>query len=162
MSDAEHMLLPIRFTFTYAGHGWAHAFISNGVDTYSMEPSYVPTDPLFELLRAVVELLRYGDDTECQWFYEPALDHLALHREGDCLRITIRGIQQDFPTSSVWPPDAGELRFTTMCDLWQFAAKVRLAVSRLSPIGEDDPTGPQRTAEYQTLYAFLESRKRSP
>lgn len=45
MSDAETALSPISFTFAYAGNGWADAAISDGETTYSMYPSYVPTDP---------------------------------------------------------------------------------------------------------------------
>ena len=69
MSDGRDALSPISFTFEYEGHGWAHACISNGTDTYSMVPSYVAGDPLGLLPQAVVEILRHGgDDTGCEWF----------------------------------------------------------------------------------------------
>jgi hypothetical protein len=138
--------------------------------TYSMEPSYVPDDPLFGLLEAVVEILRNGgdNDTGCEWWYEPALDRWALHREGDRLRITIRHKRDGFPNSSIftssrfWSSELGMLKFTATCDLWKFAAQVRLAVSRLAPIGQDDPTWVQRTAEYRALCDILDEHKHIP
>jgi hypothetical protein len=116
----------------------------------------------------VVEIVRNGggNDTGCEWWYEPALDRWALHREGDNLRITIRGRGDGFPNSSIfpnsrfWSSEVGTLKFTATCDLWKFAAKVRLAVSQLTPIGQDDPTWVQRTAEYRALCDLLEEHKR--
>jgi hypothetical protein len=169
MASERTILTPVNFAFEFAG-GWARASISNGTDTYSMEPSYVLNDPLFGLLQAVVEIVRNGgdNDTGCEWWYEPALDRWALHREGDSLRITIRGRRHGFPNSSIftssrfWSSELGTLKFTATCDLWKFAAKVRLAVSRLAPIGQDDPTCVQRTAEYRALCDFLEEHKHIP
>ena len=62
MADAGKELAPITFRFEYRRHGWAEASISAGKTTYEMVPSYVPTDPLFELVRAVARLLAYGDE----------------------------------------------------------------------------------------------------
>jgi hypothetical protein len=46
MSNADDAPSPIDFTFEYAG-GWAHASISDGVETYAMDPSFVlGGDPL--------------------------------------------------------------------------------------------------------------------
>jgi hypothetical protein len=164
---------PISFTFEYEG-GWAHASIANGAETYEMGPSYLPGDPLFALLQAVVEILRNGDDdTGCAWWYEPALDRWDLHRRGDTLHITIRGRRVGDPTypssspltpSWFWSSDAaGVVRFRTTCDLWTFAEQVRGAVRQLKPIGDDDrynPRWPRRTAEYRALRAFLDEHKR--
>jgi hypothetical protein len=47
MADEQAVLSPITFMYEYAGHGWAVATISNGADTYAMNPSNVPTDPSF-------------------------------------------------------------------------------------------------------------------
>ena len=161
MADERAILSPVNFVYEYAGHGWARASISNGADTYTVDPSYVPTDPLFELLRALMQILRYGGDAGCEWFYEPAADRWALHREGNSLRIVICGVRDGFSRPN-WPFEAGELKFTATYDLWKFAAKVRLAVSRMTPVEEQyhDPTGVQRTAEYRALCNFLEEQKR--
>jgi hypothetical protein len=162
MSDVGDVLLPITFTFDYEGHGLALASFSTGTETYGVYPSYVPFDPLFQLLQAVVEILRNGeDDTGCEWWYEPTLDRVALHRDGDSLRITIRHFREGFPTSTIWSPpkvwssDAGMLEFTATCNLWTFAAQVRRAVRRLAPSGDDDPTWPCRSAEYRALCDLL-------
>jgi hypothetical protein len=100
MASEQTIRTRVKFVYEYEGHGWAHASISNGADTYAMVPSYVLNDPLFELLHTVVEILRCSGDATCEWWYEPALDRWALHREGDSLCITIRGIRAGFPDSS--------------------------------------------------------------
>jgi hypothetical protein len=159
MSNARDGLSPICLTFEYEGHGWARALISGGAAPYLMEPSYVPEDPLLGLLQAVVAILRNGDgDAGCEWWYEPALDRWDLRREGDTLRITIRGRRDGFPSSSALTPSwfwsseaAGEVRFSTACDLWTIAAQVHRAVRRLAPIGDDDPSWLRRRAGYRAL-----------
>ena len=161
--DDSVELAPITFRFEYRRHGWAEASISDGETTYEMVPSYVPTDPLFELVRAVARVLSYGDETGCSWFYEPAADRWLLRRDGDTLTITIPGVRDGF-TQLHWPTERGELEFTATCDLWKFAAKVRLAVSRmeLPPAEEQDhyhPAWLKESAEYRALCAFFEERK---
>lgn len=161
MADERVILSSINFVYEYTGHGWALASISNGVDSYTTVPSYVPTDPLFELLRALVQVLRYGSDADCEWFYEPAADRWALHREGDRLRIVIRRVRSGGADHN-WPFEAGELKFASTCEIWKFAAKVRLSVSRMTPVEEKylDPTSVQRTVEYRALCNFIEEQKR--
>jgi hypothetical protein len=158
---ADDALSPILFTYEYARNGWAHASISDGAAIYYMAPSYVPTDPLFELTHALVEVLRYGGAAGCTWFYEPAEDRWTLRREGDALHIAIR-VGRGFSRPG-WPEGGGEVRFAARCDLWQFAGKLRLAASRLVPAHETeydyDPSGVQRTAEYRALCAFLDEHK---
>jgi hypothetical protein len=129
-----------------------------------MVPSYVPTDPLFALVHAVVEVVRYGGDARCAWFYEPATDQWTLHREGDMLQITIRRVV-DYFWRSEWPTQGGQVQFAVICDLWKFAAKVRLAVSRMVPVEEQEHSyGPalvQQSAEYKALCTFLDEHKES-
>jgi hypothetical protein len=160
---ADDALSPIRFTYDYARNGWAHASISDSAATYYMVPSYVPTDPLFELVRALVEVLRYGSAAGCTWFYEPAEDRWTLRREVDTLHIAIR-VGRGYSRPD-WPEEGGEVRFAARCDLWQFAGKVRLAASRLVPVDETEydynSSAVQRTAEYRALCAFLEEHKRA-
>jgi hypothetical protein len=73
MSEEESdTLSPIDFTYEYSGNGWAHAWLSNGVATLSMTPSYAnasyPTNnPLEGLVGAVVKALTYGGEAECAW-----------------------------------------------------------------------------------------------
>jgi hypothetical protein len=147
---------PINFTYIYRGHGCAEASISTDTTTYGMDLSYVLGDPLLALLQALVAVLRYGGEASCEWLYEPARDRWVLRRESDHLLITITGFA--VPDRLV---DWSELRFAARCDLWKFAAKVRLAASRLAPAEDQewDPTSVQRTAEYQALCDFLEERK---
>jgi hypothetical protein len=161
--DEDAELAPITFRFEYRRHGWAEASISDGETTYEMVPSCVPNDPLFDLVRALVEVLRYGGQAQCDWSYEPAADRWILHRDGVTLTITIPGVRDGF-TRVNWPTERGELKFSTTCDLWKFAAKVRLAVSRLEPppAGEADHRHPEwvkESAEYRALCTFLEERK---
>ena len=79
-----------------------------------------------------------------------------LRREGEQLWITITGFA--YPDLLV---DRNERRFAARCNLWTFAAKVRLAVSRLAPAGERyyDHTSVQQTAKYRELFEFLPARK---
>lgn len=153
----------IDFTFKYDGHGWATARISDGVSYYYMNPSYVPSDPLFELMHALVDVLRYRGEARCVWEYEPAQDRWILQRADDRLHITILGVWDGFSYPS-WLDSQGELRFAATCDLWKFAAKVRLAASRLPDLTrEQDHHQPARVredAEYRALCEFLEEHKR--
>lgn len=164
MAERGEPLSPISFIYEYLRHGWAHASISDGNATYDMIPSYVPTDPLFVLVHAVVEVLRYGSDARCSWFYEPATDQWMLRREDDTLHITIRREKYGFSHPS-WPEEGGKVEFTTSCDLWKFAAKVRLAVSRMVPVEEQEhnygPASVQQTVEYRALCVFVDERKES-
>ena len=162
MSDEEEILAPIEFSFEYTGHGWAHASISNGVTTYEMSPSYLPQDPLFVLVAAVDRILAYGGVAECTWHYEPPTDRWILRRAGDTLHITIREGADGLSQPSRFT-DQGELRFSTACNVWKFAAKLRTVASRLAPPGEDyhDPTIVQRTPEYRALCAYLDDHKRA-
>ena len=168
MSTAGDVLLPISFTFEYEGYAGARASISNGAETYAMDPSYVLGDPLFALLQAVVGILRSADDdTGCEWWYEPALDRWDLHRQGDTLHITIRGRRKGYPSSSpltpawFWSSDAaGAVRFMTTCDLWTFAEQVRHAVHQLKPAGDDNPRRVRMTAEYRELSDVLDEHNR--
>jgi hypothetical protein len=163
MSEEEtDTVSPITFTYEYAGHGWARAWIADGETSYFMDPSYVPREPLFDLVATLVEVLRYGGEAECEWFYEPAASRWILRRDGDRLHITIRWVRDGF-TYPNWPTERDELRFSTTCDLWKFAHKVRLAVSRMEPTGEHDhdPSLVKRSAEYEALCAFLEEHKRT-
>jgi hypothetical protein len=164
MADEETgRLSPISFRYEYAGQGWARTWLSDGVTTLSMDPSYVPNDPLFDLVAAVDHVLTYGGEAGCTWNYEPAADRWTLRRDGDRLHLTIRGVRDGFSRPNWWPTERGEVRFSMVCDLWKFAAKVRLAVSRLEPVEEryHDPTGVQRTPEYRALCASLEEYKRA-
>ena len=163
MSDGDR-LAHIDFTFEYRRHGWATAMISDDVREYAMDPSYVPTDPLFELLHALVDVLRYGGEARCIWEYEPAQDRWIFQRDGDRLHITILGFRRGF-TSRNWPDARGEVNFSTTCDLWQFAAKVRLATSRLPNLTREQdyyrPALVREDAEYRALGEFLEEHKRA-
>lgn len=172
MLQSDAGLSAISFGFEYEGHGWAASHISNGAETYHMVPSYVGGDPLWLLVRAVVELLRNGgEDTGCEWFYEPAVDRWHLHRQGDTLHITIRGRSHGFPSFDALPPawfwsspTAGAVQFRAMCDLWAFAGQVRDAVRQLKPRAEHDYTNPwhiRRTAEYRALRECLDERERT-
>lgn len=126
-----------------------------------MEPSYSPDDPLFALVHAVVDVLSYGGESTCTWFYEPAEDRWWLRRESDTLHIRIATIAQGFrrPRS---PGDRSDDKFATTCDLWRFATKVRLAASRMKSVTNDydDPTLIQRSAEYRALCTHLDEHKR--
>lgn len=172
MSTAGDTLQPINFTYAYQGHGWAQASISNGPDIHDMFPSYVAGDPLFLLVQALVGILRNAsEDTGCEWFYEPAVDRWCLHRQGETLHITIRGRRHGYPrsdtSSPAWfwsAPNAGEIQFTTRCDLWAFATQVREAVRQLRPKGENDLTNPRwvrQTAETRALRGYLDEHERA-
>jgi hypothetical protein len=162
MAD-EHSLAPIDFTFAYQRHGWATAHISDGVSEYAMVPSYVPTDPMFELIHALIDVLRYGGEAHCAWYYEPATDLWILRRDGDWLHVTVLRTRAISPFPL--PNARGEVEFSTTCDLWQFAAKVRLAASRLPDLTREQdnyrPALVREDAEYRALCEFLEEHKRA-
>jgi hypothetical protein len=156
---------PIEFMYEYRRNGWAHASISDGNTPYDMRghPMCLPTRYSSSCVRAVVEVLRYGGDAWCSWYDEPATQQWTLHRAGDLLQITIRSVGNDLFHD--WPANGGKGEFAVLGDLWKFAAKVRLAVSRMVPVAEQEHTyGPaavQRTAEYRALCAFLDERTQS-
>jgi hypothetical protein len=131
-----------------------------GVTNYCMDPSYVPSDPLFEVIHAMVELLRYGGEARCNWHYEPEVARWILSREGDTLHIAIHSVRDGFFRLD-GPINLNGSLFSTTCDLWKFAAAARLAASRLQPAGEQyhHPSSVQRTPEYRALRPLLEARK---
>lgn len=47
--------------------GWGRAWLSDEVTTLSMCPSYVPSDPLDDLIAAVDKVLTYGGEAGCRW-----------------------------------------------------------------------------------------------
>jgi hypothetical protein len=81
-----------------------------------MYPSYLLSDPLVDLVRAVVEVLRYGGSAGFGWDYEGGIDRWTLCREGDTLYITIR-VGGAFSRED-WPDEGSTLKFATTCDLW--------------------------------------------
>ncbi|HEX8732082.1 MAG TPA: hypothetical protein VF725_08475 [Ktedonobacterales bacterium] len=161
MSHEGGTLSSIDFRFTYTGHGWAHATISDGVTIYEMSPSYVPQDPLFALIAAVDRVLAYGGEAECTWQYEPPADRWTLKRDGDTLHIIISGVDDGFSHPN-WPTERGALAFSATCNVWAFAARVRTAASRLLPADESyhEPTRVRETPEYRALCAHLDRHKR--
>lgn len=164
MSDEGTTLAPISFTFEYAGHGWADASISDGEVTHYMSPSYLATDPLFELIRATVEVLRCEGEVRAGWLYEPGEDFWLLRREGDILHITILRLEDSLGLEYLNRLSSrAKSQFSTTCDVWKFAAKVRLAASRMIAQAEAeweyDPASVLQTAEYRALCALLEEHK---
>jgi hypothetical protein len=121
-----------------------------------MNGFYPSGDPLVGLVDAVITVMTYGGEAECTWENEPAADRWTLQRDGGRLRITIRGEADGFSHPN-WQTQHGELRFSALCDLCKFAAKVRLALSRLEPVDEQyhDPTDAQRSPEYRSLCTLL-------
>ncbi len=155
----------IRFTSAYIGPGWACASNGDGAVTYTMFPSYVPTDPLLALVHALVWVLHYGGEARCTWSYEPAEDRWTLRRDDDdTLTITLRGAAEGCGHGSR-PADDGPLHCTARCDLWSFASTVRLAVSRLEPVSDTtdahvDPARVRQTPEYRALCTALDEHAR--
>ena len=162
MTDEHVTLWPIHFRFTYTGHGWAHASISDGVSTYEMSPSYVPQDPLWTLIAAIDRVLALGGEAHCVWDYEPLADLWVLQRDGDALQPVIGDPGRGFLPPG-WRPAPDTVSFSTICDIWRFAAQLRTAASRLQRVEKEyhDPTSVQRSPEYRALCAHLEEHKRA-
>ncbi|HEV2237130.1 MAG TPA: hypothetical protein VGR57_10760 [Ktedonobacterales bacterium] len=160
--EGRDALSPISFEYEYSAYGGARACLSDGVTTHYMQPSYVPSDPLFGLVSAVNKVLTYGGEAECTWQYEPTADYWILQREGDTLHLTVWGLHDGWLPAD-WTSNRSGPSFSATCDLWKFAAKVRLAVSRLEPLDEQyhDPTWVQRTPEYRVLCTVLDEHKRA-
>ncbi len=137
---AEHSKLPtLTFDYEYVGRGWAEARISDGVNSCSFAPSYVLNDPLGELVEAVAALLRGEQEARCRWWNEPSEARWILRREGDALRISVLYFR-DFQVTVNRPQiaESGKTaEFSTVCDFWKFAAKVRLYASRFIASTED-------------------------
>jgi hypothetical protein len=94
---------------------------------------YVPSDPLLDLIAAVVKVLTYGGKAGCTRIYEPAADRWTMQRMDDTLRITIRSLREGF-TRPEWPTDdRGNLHFSVTCDLRKFATKCGSPLTFHSP-----------------------------
>jgi hypothetical protein len=114
---------------------------------------------------AITPLLRQDGMARCRWWNELSEDRWVLRREGDALIISIlwlRYVQiNDYLLER--SDSHGKEGFSTMCDFWKFAAKVRLSASRFiaheKQQGRHVPWG-NRT-EYRYLEATLEQRKQN-
>ncbi|HEX6776650.1 MAG TPA: hypothetical protein VF099_00540 [Ktedonobacterales bacterium] len=121
--------------------------------------------PSNRLVAALEESLRYGAEARCTWTLDQGGSYRWIfHREGDALHITILWLSIPFSDNERHERDA-QVKFSTTCDLWSFAAKLQLYQSRLFTSEVDSslkkrPVHPARLSEEKTLEEFLEEHKR--
>ncbi len=157
--------LPVLiFDYSYQGQGWGEAHISDGLKSYGFAPSYVLNDPLYELTKAIAGLLCGEKETRCRWFEEPSELRWVLKRDEEELDISILsfpGFQPTINHPEIVERDR-EPEFSTVCDFWRFAARLRVHASRFlaNEMARKDGYGYwSNTPEYQTLCTSLEERK---
>ena len=156
-------------TFTYEADKWGcgTAFISDEVNEATMWASHVgndpPGNPLLILVHALLHVINYDDESRCRWANEPGETRWIFTREGDFLRVTILWFNTLGPWfyGSTLKDEFGELGFSMTCDLWKFAAKVRLACSRI--IASETSKGASHwlrdSSEYHGLCTVIEKHK---
>lgn len=160
--------MPTELTFTYEEQkcGCAHVFLSDGLNAAGVWGSHI-LSPLEELLQAFAEILRGSSESRCRWLTEPGEQRWLLQRDGDLLRLTILG----FPDFARHQPDeAGEIEFSTTCELSHFARKLWLVVSRIGTSQADSFRKPNHQPgaapadhlpnNYEILRSFIEDQKR--
>ena len=159
---------PTELTFTYEEQqcGCAHVFLSDGLNVAGVWGSHI-FSPLQELLAAFVEILRDSSESRCRWLTEPGEQRWLFRREGDLLHLTILGFD-DFAHHQ--PDEAGEVEFSTTCDLAHFARKLWLVISRIGTSQSDSAHKPDHHPNvepadhlpnnYEILRSFIEAHKR--
>jgi hypothetical protein len=153
----DTFLPAVTFDYAYGRHSWAEAHIADDINEYWFTASYVLSDPLFDLVRAITPLLRQDGTARCRWWNEPSEDRWVLRREGDALIISILWLRyfqiNDYLLER--SDSHGKEGFSTMCNFWKFAAKVRLSASRF--IAHEKQQGRHVTWENRTEYRYLEA-----
>lgn len=157
----------IMFTYEADECGCGTAFISDEVNEARMWPSHVGNipsgNPLLILIDALLHVINYGGESRCRWANEPGEDRWILKREGELLRVTILWFNVIGPGfyGSTLKDELGEPEFSMICNLWKFAAKVRLACSRI--IASEASKGVSHwlrdSSEYHGLCAVIDEHK---
>lgn len=104
---------------------------------------------LLEVIDALLQLIPYGGEHIYYWEGDQDYYRWRLQLDGETLHLEISQLQ--------------EALFSTICSIWQFAAKLRLCASRLA-VAEDTlrPEGGdwvRKDTGYQQLSALLDARK---
>jgi hypothetical protein len=110
-------------------------------------------------------LLNFGGEARCGWSPDQGAGCLWIFsRDGDALHVTILQFPHSLPNNERRDQDAAVL-FSTTCDLWKFAARVRLYESRIATSVEESGRTTHQ-AQFRpldgskTLADFLEDHKR--
>jgi hypothetical protein len=125
--------------------------------------------PISYLVNALEKMLNYESEGCCTWwgFDLGGAYRLIFNRTGDALHVQVLWFRD--PPASEFLDEGGNLEFSTTCDLWKFAAKLRLEESRIGTGQEESqlklkPQPKQRQVYrvpgYKTLEEFLEEHKR--
>lgn len=147
----------VVFEYEYSKQGWAEAHIADDSNEYWFAPSFALGDPLFELVRAISLLLYADGTTRCRWFNEPSEDRWVLRRTSDALSISILWLRH-YQTNDYhmeFSDSSGRKEFSTICDFWKFAARIRLFASR--SIAREKQQGRHVAWENRTGYEYLEA-----
>lgn len=121
------------------------------------------SDPLRDLVRATVSLLRGAEQARVSWQDEPGEWRWLLSREADRLSIRILRFRQTFSRE---PDERGMPVFETACRLADFAGQVKSQLQEL--LDHSDPADylqrwrrPFPLADYDALRELVRSRRRS-
>lgn len=118
------------------------------------------SDPLRDLVRATVSLLRGAEQARVSWQDEPGEWRWLLSREADRLSIRILRFRQTFSRE---PDERGVPVFETACRLADFAGQVKSQLQQL--LDHSDPADflqqwrrPFPLADYDALRELVRSR----
>jgi hypothetical protein len=151
MPDEPVEVAKINITYRHEPDAPETMTLSNGVSEVVLYPCPLGGGSmLLGVIGALVRLVPYGGELDYVWEGDQAHYRWRFQLDADILDIHI---------DEWW----GKPVFSTICSLWQFAAKLRLCASRLA-VAEDAlrPNGGdwgRSDTGYQQLSALLDARK---
>lgn len=151
MAEEEAKLAKIAITYRREPDGAVVLILSDGMASATLYPSPLGrTDLLLNLIAALLRLIPYQGDLEYDWWGDETIYHWRFHLAGNRIRVE----------ANDWD---GAPIFAATCDVWQFAAKLRLCASRLATTEDARRAhgGDWVRADigYQQLCARLDARK---
>jgi len=78
----------LTLTYTLLDHGWAAATLSNGVETLTLEVSYI-SPALDDLVDATIALMLDGEEASFRWYTEPGRYQIVVQRQGIAIRMRV-------------------------------------------------------------------------
>lgn len=157
-------LVKLVFRYKLTSPSMAEAYFADSQGDVRLEIWNITPDPLGDLLRALLTVLRGTGEGRCNWETDPGQSRLLFHRREDMVSITILGFEVTFSTAA---DQAGAILFRTEYPLIRFANKVRNELRRL--LGEWGSAGYERYwgqsfpyAQFDQLDHFLREQPASP
>lgn len=148
----DRSVRPVSFWCQLLGAGSGRAGISDGQQDAQFFTSHL-SDPLGDLARALISLLRGATKSHCAWAEEPGEWRWLFERHGEELEVRILWFEETFSKA---PEEQGELRYSTRCKLLRLAAQIR---EQMRPLLEEVGLEGYR-AECERLNALIEDQPR--